>query len=103
MHAGHFTGMAASFMWPVTDEEKAARVMAVVRHATRVGDHVKHIPVENPVSIDRDNLGLLRGRDYTVSFKADGTRYLLVLCTHRARPIATSPCARPRNCCWRRA
>ncbi|KAL2923091.1 mRNA-capping enzyme [Bienertia sinuspersici] len=37
-------------------------------------------PGSHPVSLDRDNLQLLRQRYYYATWKADGTRYMLLLC-----------------------
>ena len=39
-----------------------------------------HFPGGQPVSLDRANLGLFRTNRYWVTWKADGTRYLLLLC-----------------------
>ena len=39
-----------------------------------------HFPGSQPVSLDRANLGLLRARRFWVTWKADGTRHLLLLC-----------------------
>lgn len=35
-------------------------------------------PGAQPVSLDRDNLQLIGKNDYLVSWKADGTRYMLL-------------------------
>lgn len=37
-------------------------------------------PGGQPVSLDRTNMALLRSRRYRVTWKADGTRYMLLLC-----------------------
>ena len=37
-------------------------------------------PGGQPVSLDRANLGQLQDRHYMVTWKADGTRYMLLLC-----------------------
>ena len=39
-----------------------------------------HFPGSQPVSLDRANIGLLEARRFWVTWKADGTRYLLLLC-----------------------
>ena len=39
-----------------------------------------HFPGSQPVSLDRANLGLLERRRFWVTWKADGTRYMLLLC-----------------------
>ena len=36
-------------------------------------------PGSQPVSLDRQNLGLLRQERYAVTWKADGTRYMLLI------------------------
>ncbi len=75
-------------MWTVTDPQKKDHVMHVVRKAFKVPEDTMHIPVENPVSLDRKNLALLRQNEYIVAFKADGIRYLLVLTMFKNRPLA---------------
>ena len=37
-------------------------------------------PASQPVSLARSNMGLLNERRYWVTWKADGTRYMLLLC-----------------------
>ncbi len=37
-------------------------------------------PGSQPVSLARSNMGLLSERRYWVTWKADGTRYMLLLC-----------------------
>ena len=37
-------------------------------------------PGSQPVSLARSNMGLLNERRYWVTWKADGTRYMLLLC-----------------------
>jgi hypothetical protein len=76
------------FMWTITDVQKKDHVLSVVRKAFKVPDTTAHIPVENPVSLDRKNLTLLRDSEYIVAFKADGIRYLLVLTMFKNRPLA---------------
>lgn len=39
----------------------------------------KGFPGSQPVSMDRQNLGLLREKPYKVSWKADGTRYMMLI------------------------
>lgn len=39
-----------------------------------------YFPGGQPVSLDRANLGKLRQMRYWVTWKADGTRYMLLLC-----------------------
>lgn len=38
-----------------------------------------HFPGSQPVSLARDNLGLLQNRRYWLSWKADGTRYMMLI------------------------
>ncbi|KNA16349.1 hypothetical protein SOVF_089770 [Spinacia oleracea] len=45
-----------------------------------VGRGTVQFPGSHPVSLDRDNLQLLRQRYYYATWKADGTRYMLLLC-----------------------
>ena len=37
-------------------------------------------PGGQPVSLDRENMGKLQEKRYWVTWKADGTRYMLLLC-----------------------
>ena len=39
---------------------------------------VHHFPGSQPVSFSRDNMGMLQERRYYVTWKADGTRYMLL-------------------------
>ena len=75
-------------MCRVTDPEKIAHALDIAKRAFGF-PKAPHLPVDNPVSLDRRNLHLLRNQEYTVSFKADGTRYILVLSMYRGRPLAT--------------
>ncbi len=43
-------------------------------------------PGSQPVSLARSNMGLLKERRYWVTWKADGTRYMLLLCRWGVRP-----------------
>ena len=51
-------------------------------------------PGSQPVSLARANMGLLRQRRYWVTWKADGTRYMLLLChwgvTCPAQPLPSA-------------
>ncbi|EFN54818.1 hypothetical protein CHLNCDRAFT_24090 [Chlorella variabilis] len=42
-------------------------------------EHKVWLPGSQPVSLDKSNLSLLKERQYWVTWKADGTRYMLVL------------------------
>ena len=69
--------------------------------------HRTWFPGSQPVSLDASNLGLLQERQYWVTWKADGTRYMLVLLrwgtylVDRKFAIRRCRCGGPR--CWRRA
>lgn len=76
------------FMWRVTDAAKQDHILRCVKEAFGVPETVKHVPVDNPVSLDRDNLETLRLGDYVASLKADGVRYVLVLTTYYQMHIA---------------
>lgn len=80
--------MAANFLYLITNVDKQEKVMHVIRQALKVPNTTLHIPVENPISLDRSNLHLLQTNDYMVAFKADGVRYLLVLMMYRERALA---------------
>lgn len=41
--------------------------------------HLSGFPGAQPVSMDRDNIDLLRKKPYMVSWKADGTRYMMAI------------------------
>lgn len=77
-----------AFMYPVTDHDKIAHVSQIVNRAYGVPPHTSHLPVDNPVSLDRTNMNRLQDSEYMVAFKADGIRYVLVLCMYRSRPLA---------------
>lgn len=80
--------MAELFMWVVTDEEKKEYILSFVRQAFNCAHITTHIPVDNPVSLEKANISLLAEAEYIVSYKADGVRYLLVLCMYKGRPLA---------------
>ncbi|KMS97069.1 hypothetical protein BVRB_7g179300 [Beta vulgaris subsp. vulgaris] len=46
----------------------------------KTGQARHQFPGSHPVSLDRENLQLLRQRYYYATWKADGTRYMLLLC-----------------------
>ena len=71
----------------VEDPDKIKHVLDIAKRAFGC-PAAPHLPVDNPVSLDAKNIALLSNEPYTVSFKADGTRYLLVLCFYRGRPLA---------------
>ena len=77
----------APFMCLVTDKRKIEHVHRLIR-AAYGAPRVKHVPVDNPVSLDRSNLQQLRREEYCVAYKADGVRYVLVLCLYQERPLA---------------
>lgn len=63
--------------------DEVARIQASVFelvHGRPLGPHERpHFPGSQPVSLDRANMALLATRRYSVTWKADGTRYLLYL------------------------
>lgn len=71
--------MAPTFLVPITTAEKKAKLLNIIAAAFGRPDLMDRIPVDNPVSLDRDNLQRLGEERYTVALKADGTRYVLVL------------------------
>lgn len=75
-------------MWKVTDTIKQEHILQCVKDAFGVPRTIKHVPVDNPVSLDRDNLETLRLGDYVASLKADGIRYILVLTTYYQMNLA---------------
>jgi hypothetical protein len=75
-------------MWYVTDTVKRKHVLALINHAFRVSHPTPHVPVDNPVSLDRAGLQRLKRENYIVAYKADGTRYILVLTLFNGRPLA---------------
>jgi len=68
---------------PAVSEHFRQRVRAAMG-----APHVPHIPVCNPVSLDRANMSLLQSHEYMVAFKADGVRQLLVLTCFRGDRMA---------------
>lgn len=84
--------MAPNFLVPIVTAELKARLLNIVAAAFGRPDLMDRVPVDNPVSLDRDNLARLGEERYTVALKADGTRYVLVLCMYkhhdRELPIA---------------
>lgn len=74
-------------MCAVKDGAKAEHVRTLVREAF-ISARASHIPVDNPVSMDAHNIELLCEDPYAVAYKADGVRYLLVLCMYNRRPLA---------------
>ena len=75
-------------MWPIVDEEKRQHVLSLVRQAFNCAHITTHVPVDNPVSLEKANIHLLKETEYIISYKADGVRYLLVLCMYKAQPLA---------------
>ncbi|KAL7092623.1 hypothetical protein ACP275_12G174900 [Erythranthe tilingii] len=63
------------------DQEKAMRNFCyqVMGLQIETGNKAQHFPGSHPVSLDRDNLQLLRQRYYYATWKADGTRYMMLI------------------------
>ncbi|XP_020576063.1 mRNA-capping enzyme-like isoform X4 [Phalaenopsis equestris] len=59
------------------------------------GKGTSQFPGSHPVSLNRDNLQLLRQRYYYATWKADGTRYMMLIALHGCYLI-------DRNFCFRR-
>jgi len=67
------------------------KILEMVKQANPEMQDAERFPGSQPVSLARSNLGLLRRTDrYHVSWKADGTRYLLLLCQWGAYVIDRS-------------
>lgn len=62
---------------------------------TLTGKGTTQFPGSHPVSLNRDNLQLLRQRYYYPTWKADGTRYMMLIAPHGCYLI-------DRNFCFRR-
>ena len=91
-HTQHNTrrdAMSGVIMCPVTDEAKQKHVHGEYCRAFGVDPaRVSHVPVDNPVSMDRTNLEYLKQEDYMIAYKANGIRYLLVLTMYDRKPQA---------------
>lgn len=71
-----------TFSAPLLESETRARddIHAALCRAYGVDPtRTRHIPVDNPVSMDLSNVGLLKENEYFATYKADGIRNLLVL------------------------
>jgi hypothetical protein len=81
--------MSGTIMCPITDEGKQKHIHAIYCAAFGVDPtRVQHVPVDNPVSMDRTNIEYLKQEDYMVAYKANGTRYLLILTMYDRKPLA---------------
>lgn len=77
------------FMKVVTDPEQRKHVITQAARAFgQSKPNGERVPFDNPVSMDRNNMKQLSKEPYTVSFKADGVRYALVLCRYRGLRLA---------------
>jgi len=72
----------------VRDPAKREHALSLVRSAFNARNVQTHTPVDNPVSLDRENLGRLAAEPYMVAFKADGRRLVLVLTMHEGHETA---------------
>jgi hypothetical protein len=52
----------------------------VLQQKEEVAAERVRFPGSQPVSLDRTNIELLRHKRYRVTWKADGTRYMLLIC-----------------------
>lgn len=82
------TTTTPNFLFKVTDKNKIEHVTNIIKTAYGMPLDTRHVPVDNPVSLDRINMNLLKTNRYKVAFKADGVRYLLVLCMYNSRYLA---------------
>ena len=73
---------------PVKTEQIAAQVREKVRSAFGGSPRGQAVPVDNPVSLDSSNIWRLRDTPYLCSYKADGVRFVLVLCFALEQPVA---------------
>jgi hypothetical protein len=73
---------------PVKTEQIAEQVKAKVRLAFGGSLRGQPVPVDNPVSLDSSNIWRLRDVPYLCSYKADGVRFVLVLCFALEQPVA---------------
>lgn len=62
---------------PITDREEVTRIRRRIKVLT--GQQEESFVGSQPVSMDRNNMKLLREKAYRVSWKADGTRYMMFI------------------------
>lgn len=83
------TNMPKNCMHPVTDADLRDHIIRVAARAFGVANPTNtRVPFDNPVSLDRSNMLKLSTKEYIGAFKADGTRYALVLCRFRGNEVA---------------
>jgi hypothetical protein len=73
---------------PVKTQQIADQVKARVRAAFGGSSRGQTVPVDNPVSLDGSNIWRLYDVPYLCSYKADGVRFVLVLCFALEQPVA---------------
>ncbi|KAI3840521.1 hypothetical protein MKX03_014220 [Papaver bracteatum] len=59
------------------DQQEAMRLFCY--HCLKLGAGANQFPGSHPVSLNRENLQLLRQRYYYATWKADGTRYMMLI------------------------
>lgn len=80
---------------PDSQQEYMRHICYQLFDLTHTGRGNAQFPGSHPVSLNRDNLQLLRQRYYYATWKADGTRYMMLITTHGCYLI-------DRNFCFRR-
>jgi len=64
------------------DQQEALRVLCYRLLEMPLGRGHAHFPGSHPVSLNSENLQLLRQRYYYATWKADGTRYMMLIMRH---------------------
>lgn len=80
---------------PYDQQDAMRQIVYQLFELTPSGRGNLQFPGSHPVSLNRDNLQLLRQRYYYATWKADGTRYMMLITTHGCYLI-------DRNFCFRR-
>lgn len=62
----------------IRDPRKREHALSAVRAAYNARNVRTHVPVDNPVSLDRENLPRLAAEPYMATYKANGTRLVVV-------------------------
>jgi len=73
---------------PIHRDEELFLRSEILKLMVGPNNRFNRFPGAQPVSMDRSNLELLRHKRYWVTYKADGTRYMLLLMRHGAYLIS---------------
>ena len=74
-HPGyHYVGQSAA-----PSDPEARDASQFLKQLWQLPPRTQHLPVPNPVSLLRQDMGRLREQDYFASAKLDGVRFLLLL------------------------